>query len=94
MSAAEWTSAKFDLHLNLALSGNTIRANLEYNTDLFDADRMERLLGHYQTLLESILTDLANTSPACPLLTEPERQQLLVQWNPTQAPAAQRAMPS
>jgi len=30
---------------------------LEYNTDLFNADTITRMLGHFQTLLEGIVAD-------------------------------------
>src|SRR5438046_1232770 len=35
--------AKFDLQIAFVESGGGLRASLEYNTDLFDAERMERM---------------------------------------------------
>ena len=56
---------------------------MEYNTDLFDAATITRLLGHFQTLLEGIVADPEQRLSALPLLTAAERQQLLVEWNDT-----------
>lgn len=76
--------SKFDLSLELQRHGQGLRGRLEYNTEIFDAPRMQRLLGHYQKLLEGVLQDPAQTLNQLPLLTASERQQLL-DWNKTQA---------
>src|SRR5207248_1140489 len=57
---------------------------LEYNTDLFDHDRMTRLLEHYRTLLEGITAAPDHRAFSLPMLTQAERQQL-VGWNATAA---------
>ncbi len=77
--------AKFDLSLFLRDDVEGLRALLEYNTDLFDAGTMARLLGHFRTLLEGIVTDPDRRLSELPLLTEPERHQALVEWNATDA---------
>src|SRR5207244_788706 len=56
----------------------------EYSTDLFDAATIDRMVGHWQTLLEGIVADPEGHLSALPLLTETERHQLLVEWNSTQ----------
>src|SRR3712207_2358451 len=61
-----------------------LTAELEYNTDLFDAATITRMLGHFQTLLEGIVADPDQHISTLPLLTEAERHQLLVEWNDTQ----------
>ena len=60
-----------------------LRLECDYNTDLFDAPTIQRLLGHYQTLLEGIVADPLRPLSSLPLLTESERKQLLVEWNDT-----------
>jgi amino acid adenylation domain-containing protein len=77
--------AKFDLSLFLRDDVEGLRALLEYNTDLFDAGTIARLLGHFRTLLEGIVTDPDRPLSELPLLTEPERYQALVEWNATDA---------
>src|SRR5207302_250951 len=47
--------AKFDLTLFLEEHPNGLSGSVEYNTDLFDPATILRLLGHFQTLLESIV---------------------------------------
>ena len=44
---------------------------------------MERMLVHYQTLLEGIVADPETTISQLPILTDNEREQLLVDWNQT-----------
>ena len=56
-----------------------------YCTDLFDAETIRRMLTHYQTLLEGIVADPDRRLSDLPLLTEAERNQILYEWNDTQA---------
>nr|WP_308737839.1 non-ribosomal peptide synthetase [Nostoc sp. 'Peltigera membranacea cyanobiont' N6] len=56
----------------------------EYNTDLFDERTIERMAGHFVTLLEGIVTNPQQQIYQLPLLTEVEQRQLLVEWNNTQ----------
>lgn len=75
-------TAKFDLYFQATDIGDEIWLELEYNTDIFDRDRMSRMLGHYQTLLEAVTVDPASTVAAMPILTAAERCQF-VDWNST-----------
>jgi amino acid adenylation domain-containing protein/non-ribosomal peptide synthase protein (TIGR01720 family) len=77
-------TAKFDLTLELDERPEGIIGRFEYNTDLFDAATIVRMIGHFQTLLEGIVTNPDQQISGLPLLTEPERRQLLVEWNDTQ----------
>jgi amino acid adenylation domain-containing protein len=54
-----------------------------YNTDLFDNTTIARLIGHYETLLESIVADADQRISDVQILTDAEHQQLLVDWNNT-----------
>src|SRR6476646_1788200 len=47
---------------------------------------MKRLLQHYRTLLEGIAVPVEARISELELLSEPERQQLLVEWNGTEMP--------
>jgi acyl-CoA synthetase (AMP-forming)/AMP-acid ligase II/acyl carrier protein len=77
--------AKFDLTLVLTDEGNTISLEAEYSTDLFDKDRIERLAGHLQTLLEGAAADAEQRLAELPLLTSAERHELLFGWGADQA---------
>ncbi|MBW4500872.1 MAG: amino acid adenylation domain-containing protein [Scytonema hyalinum WJT4-NPBG1] len=76
-------SAQFDLTLLIEDREQGLVATLEYNTDLFNADTIDRMLGHFQTLLQGIVSDPDTGIADLPLLTEVERHQLLVEWNDT-----------
>ena len=61
-----------------------LTGTIEYSTDLFNAETITRLAGHFQTLLEAIVEHPETAIAELPLLTAPERHQLLVEWNATQ----------
>ncbi len=82
--AVDVGAAKFDLDLELEDRPDGIRGRFVYNTDLFDAPTIVRTVGHWQTLLESLVANPEQPISMLPLLTEEERQQL-DRWNQTQA---------
>lgn len=78
-------ASQFDLTLNVEERPDGLHGTFEYATDLFDEATIARMAGHWQTILAGMIA-----SPACrvaelPLLTDGERQQLLVEWNDTRA---------
>ncbi len=75
--------AKFDLTLNVWHIGQELLVRMEYNTDLFEDATIRRMIGHFETLLKAITIDPALPVSALPILTEAERQQVLVEWNAT-----------
>ncbi len=76
-------TSKFDLTLSLTEQADGLQGTLEYNTDLFEAATIARLLGHFQVLLHGIVADPQQRIGQLPLLTDAERQQVLVDWNQT-----------
>ncbi|NJO14389.1 MAG: amino acid adenylation domain-containing protein [Thioploca sp.] len=85
LTTLEWQSviAKFDLTLSLnETTSSGLLGWLEYNTDLFECTTIERLLGHWQTLLTGIVDNPQTPLHKLPLLTVAEQQQLLA-WNET-----------
>ena len=66
-------TAKFDLQLSIAEEQQGLKANVQYNTDLFDALTITRLLGHFQILLEGIAADPDQRISDLPILTQAER---------------------
>jgi acyl-CoA synthetase (AMP-forming)/AMP-acid ligase II/acyl carrier protein len=78
---SESRTAKFDLTLMLTDEGDNIDLQIEYNTDLFDGARIERMVGHLLTLLEGAAANPEHRLADLPLLTNAERRQLLVEWN-------------
>jgi amino acid adenylation domain-containing protein len=58
---------------------------LNYDRQCFDDARISRMLGHLQTLLESMAANPWQCLGELPLLTPAEQYQMLVEWNNTQA---------
>ncbi|MEH1914726.1 amino acid adenylation domain-containing protein [Nostoc sp.] len=77
-------TSKFDLTLFMEDDEQGLVATCEYNTDLFNADTIARMLLHFQTLLESIVSNPEQRISDLQLLTPSEVQQLLVEWNNTE----------
>jgi amino acid adenylation domain-containing protein len=79
----ESETATFDLSLLLVEEANGLQGTIEHNTDLFDEATISRMIGHFQTLLESIVADPATPISRLALLTDSERNRLLVDRNST-----------
>jgi amino acid adenylation domain-containing protein len=77
-------SSMFDLTLDLEEISTGIKGHLEYNSDLFDRDTIARMAGHFQILLEAIVTNCQEPIATLQLLTPAEKQQILIDWNNTQ----------
>lgn len=78
-------TSKFDLSLHCVVGGDELHGWLEYSTDLFDAATMERLLGHFQRLLEEVVANPDRRVSNYPLLNEAELQRVTAEWNKTDA---------
>ncbi|MDZ7959081.1 MAG: amino acid adenylation domain-containing protein [Aulosira sp. DedQUE10] len=77
-------TSRFDLTLFLTENHQGLMGIFEYNSDLFDADTITRIQGHFQTLLEAIIANPEQDLSNLPILTKPELQQLLIGQNDTQ----------
>ena len=73
----------FDLTLFVRPGSDGLRVGCRYSTDLFEAARIERLLGHFERLLSGIAADPDRPIGLLPLLTDGERHQIVVEWNET-----------
>jgi len=76
-------TAKFDLTFYVEERPEGIIGRFEYNTDLFNANTISRMIGHFKTMLAGIVANPIARVSELPLLTEAERYQLLVEWNNT-----------
>ena len=76
-------TAKFDLTMALTDMGEQIEAGIEYNTDLFDRTTIERMLGHWETLLTAVVANPDAPLASVSLLDEAERTQVLSDFNQT-----------
>lgn len=75
--------APFDLMMEIGEQGRKLSGVLQYNTDLFDATTIERMAGHFATLLGGIAADPGQRVSQLPLLTEEEGRQQAA-WNQTE----------
>jgi amino acid adenylation domain-containing protein len=83
-SSPDRRSSSLDLALKLEQTPTGISGYFEYSTDLFFAATISRMAMHFQTLLAGVVTNPTQSIDRLPLLTDAERQQLLVDWNQTQ----------
>ncbi len=78
-------AGQLDLSLLIADQGDTLEVVFDYTPDLFAASTIARLAGHFETLLRTIVATPDQGIDTLALLTDAERQQLLVTWNNTAA---------
>ncbi|RYZ40223.1 MAG: amino acid adenylation domain-containing protein [Myxococcaceae bacterium] len=78
-------TAKFDMTLSLAETGQGLAASLTYNTDLFEEATARRLLQHLGVLLEEVTARPETRISEVALLRGTEARRVLVEWNQTQA---------
>jgi amino acid adenylation domain-containing protein len=78
--ALELQGAQFDLTVMAAEDGGRIAVSAEYNTDLFDAATIDRLLSQFETLLTEAADDSTQLVRDLPLSSVVEREQL-ARWS-------------
>jgi amino acid adenylation domain-containing protein len=73
--------AGLDLVIRLGDSDGAITRELVYNAELFDEAAIARMGGHLATLLAGLVADPDAPIGRLPLLTNAEREQILLEWN-------------
>jgi surfactin family lipopeptide synthetase A len=81
----ESQKVEFDLAFHFWEVAEKIEGEIVYNSDLFEAATISRMVGHYQTLLASAIANPQQSVAELFMLTVAEQHQLLVEWNNTQA---------
>ena len=81
----ETGSSMFDLTLFMWEDDKGLAGRIEYSTDLFNAETVKRFIGHFRTLLESVVVDPSRRLSELVFLPDAERHQILVTWNDTYA---------
>ena len=84
-------TAKNDLILILAEDTRGLKVKLEYRTDLFNKENIDRLFARYQMLLESIVANPQQPVMKLSMCTAEEREQLAT-WNRTAEEAPNRCL--
>ena len=73
----------YPLVLQVAARGS-LTLNVIYDTERFERETIERLAEHFERVLAGIVADAQRRCGEVSLLSEAQRQQLLVEWNATQ----------
>jgi amino acid adenylation domain-containing protein len=84
----ESETAKFDLALGVFEEEDRLVGSFNYNTDLFDKTTIERMAGHYRTMLEAIVADPARRLLELPFISQDEERQL-AEWSEAGASSPQ-----
>ena len=81
----ETSTARFDLTLVMTETEEGVSGKVEYNTDLFDSETIEKMVSHFERLLEAVTANPRLRISEIPLLHELERRQIVTDWNETEA---------
>ena len=82
----DYPISKFDLTVELVDSPGGMQIGIEYATDLFDKDRIERMENHLIQLFETVLHTPQTPIQQLSLLSEKERNTIFHEFNPPVAP--------
>jgi amino acid adenylation domain-containing protein len=85
------TTAKYDLTFLMAEVEGSLRCSIEFNTDLFDASTIDRMLRQLSTLLVAMPKSLEKKVREISILPEEERARLLAAASTAPAPSAEGA---
>jgi amino acid adenylation domain-containing protein len=77
----ELAGSRYELAVEIWKTPDGLLCDFEYSTDLFDAATMERLIGHYRSILAGIVADPERRISEVELLSPAERAQLLTGFN-------------
>ncbi|HWW74832.1 MAG TPA: condensation domain-containing protein, partial [Pyrinomonadaceae bacterium] len=76
-------TTKADLALQLEETAEGLTGYFEYSSEVFEAGRIARMVGHFLTLLAAASSDPDRRLDSLPLLTDDEERALLHEWNRT-----------
>ncbi|MEV6559581.1 amino acid adenylation domain-containing protein [Nocardia sp. NPDC051756] len=75
-----------DLAVGLDFPVDGAVLSIDYATELFDAARIEAMLGHLLTVLTAAITEPLTPVTRLPMLTAVERQRIVHEWNDSARP--------
>jgi len=78
--------AQFDLSLAMAESQEVLAGTVEYNTDLFRADTIDRMIKQFVTLLDVVTAQPGIRLSDIPLAGSDEMTEVIVEFNNTKKP--------
>ncbi|REG14197.1 amino acid adenylation domain-containing protein, partial [Archangium gephyra] len=86
---AEGKTSKFDLTLGMEETEQGLAGGMEFNSDLYEGETVERLLGHLRVLLQAAVAQPEKKLKELPLMGEEERRQVVEEWNATGSAGAE-----
>ena len=75
--AQSGNTTRFDLDVSVVETSEGFHIGFTYNTDLFSEQTIRRMLGHYKTLLESIVSEPDQPTFGLPMLDSQEQDSIL-----------------
>jgi amino acid adenylation domain-containing protein len=79
-------ASRFDMTLALTELPDRLETLIEFNTDIFEHETIQRMLQHFRVLLEGIVANADLALCELPMLTDSETRQLLENWNNSDTP--------
>ncbi|WP_282792783.1 non-ribosomal peptide synthetase [Streptomyces sp. CC224B] len=86
--AVRASAARFDLTLACVEEDQGLTTRWEYSTALFDRATIERIGGHFRTLLADIVRDPRERISLLRVLTDAQHEQAVLDWNATAEPVS------
>ncbi|AKD53906.1 hybrid non-ribosomal peptide synthetase/type I polyketide synthase [Spirosoma radiotolerans] len=78
------STSKYDFSFEFTKNSNGLLIGVEYSSDLYSEARMQRMMQHYANILTTILTASNQAIREIDIVTEPEKHQIIHQFNDTQ----------
>ena len=78
------STTRFDLEFHLWDHPDRLHGFVTYSVDLFDAATIRRMTTHFKNLIAAVAAEPGISIEQIELLDEPERRQILVEWNDTE----------
>lgn len=81
----EHTSSNYDFTVFITETPAGLKGSVEYSVDLFNADTINRMMGHFTTILNSVALDQTVRIADVKMLSEAEYEHIAYEFNATEA---------
>ncbi len=79
----EYRMAQFDISFIFLKNKNGLELSLEYNTDIYSTEQIQRILKHFENIIASVLQNPKQSLAGIDFLTKEDKHQLLDVFNNT-----------
>jgi len=80
--AVDIGAAKFDLTMSIVETGEALAGTIEYSVDLYEAETIRRMIGHFKEIMSSVVEDPDQSIGRLGMLSKQELEQIRG-WNET-----------